>query len=272
MHVHGAFVDPSVLEHLKTVKTIDLWCAQPDIWTGHNKRRLLSSFFAKLGSYDNTQKLFIGTQDNDESWFGNTLARCLSTPVDPSAKLEKLQDLSLYGVSLCASLYIGLASIVKFENLTNLTLWKCHFTSRIIAGLAGQSRTVLFNLKRLALCISTTPEHSLTRSLETLLDHCPKVQDLCLEWKADRDGSWPAFLTNSLNKIGRNLRLLSLEASSRAVDEDTLDPEIFKRICAACPNLEQLGYSISEEAMVKFESGFYLNLVTFTPFLRMYGR
>jgi hypothetical protein len=120
-HVHGAFVDPSVLEHLKTVKTIDLWCARPDRWTDHNER-LLSNFFAKLGSYDNTRKLFIGTQDNRESRFGNMLTRCLSIPVDPSVKLGKLQDLSLYGVSLCVSLYTGLASIVSFEDLTNLAL------------------------------------------------------------------------------------------------------------------------------------------------------
>jgi hypothetical protein len=120
--------------------------------------------------------------------------------------------------------------------------------------------------------MSLTVEQPLNRNLEMLLGRCPKLQDLCLEWTADQVGWWPAFLTNSVNKIGQNLRLLSIENPSRKVDEDTMDPEIFKRICAACPNLEQLGYSISEEAMADFESGFYSNLVDFTTLCSMYGR
>jgi hypothetical protein len=262
-HVHATIMDPQVFRLLESIRTIDLWFPRvPDV-----PLEPLTGVLSRLSAFNDLERLFIGTSDDETGEVGDHLVRCLSSPTENLGKLKACREMSFYGVSVGAPLHQGLAKSVDFDCLTHLTLWRCFATEEFLACLVGARDAPGLSLKHLAISLAVDTHPQSDRTLLLLLGYCPKLTSLCLEWNSEL--GWRSDFLQSLDTIGENLRILSLHNQGGYYDhhemtDDTLAPQEFKRICTACPNLEQLGYTISDRYLVTQWSGvFYLNLVSF---------
>jgi hypothetical protein len=168
----------------------------------------------------------------------------------PPTKLEKLRELSLFGLPLNMSLHEGLVSLIDFQQLTHLTLAQCELLPEFLANMVESINGGTLSLQHLGLEIPDIPqgsEQSFNRDFDLFLRRCKHLRSFSLVWQQS-DTSRPRCLLNALEHLGKELKLLSLHWDGPN-DIETLEPEQLKQVCTLCPNLEQLGYQISDKKL-----------------------
>jgi hypothetical protein len=195
-----------------------------------------------LKSCRNLKRLFLGMKDTNAMFRGNPTTG-LSEPIKHSIQLKALRELSLYDLVLDSSLYKSLTNIVEFRRLYSLTLKYSGPMEEFLASLVGGIGDHSLELRHLALL---NTDQDIAPSLEMLFDRCANLKSLCLEWN-NEDGS-PVTILKSLDRIGDGLTMLSLHPYY-SFDHNALGPEELEQICSKCPNLEQLGFALSDRKL-----------------------
>jgi hypothetical protein len=161
----------------------------------------------------------------------------------------------------------GLVGIVDFWQLTHLTLLQCSSLSEFLAALVKGTNREDLKLGHLALDIPIvipSSEQSFDRDFDLVLRRCKRLRSFCLECSYS-DVSRPRCILNALQHVGDELKLLSLHRRKESSDDaETLEPEQLRQMCNLCPNLEQLGYQISDKMLLKdvYRYGTYNNIVS----------
>ncbi|KAH7066228.1 hypothetical protein BKA63DRAFT_157810 [Paraphoma chrysanthemicola] len=147
-----------------------------------------------------------------------------------------IKVLTLCGLSL-SLLEPSFAQIVHLPTLAQLTLWSCSGAHEFLTAIVQSPNFAALRLRHFGLEIHPDSEQFIEEPLEALLGSSMCLSSLCLQWDGAR-GYEPRALLSEIQKIGTNLRILSLHG----MQVEPLGLAEFGKVCKSCPNLEQLGY------------------------------
>jgi len=220
------------------LKSVDLWL------TDCNDIGSTSNPHPTFGLDVCLESLCLAASNGTGVHYATAINRLLNAKPRLWVKQTALKALTLRGLSLSV-LHTSLTRVVEFARLSNLVLWDCAGTHKLLEGITRKSSLMGSYLKLLALNIHPDSEVHIDAPLGMLLGSCTSLTSLCVQWDTDR-GYEPKSLLDNISKVGKSLLCLSLHATSERED-DILSSEDFEKICHDCPNLEQLGYRFDEE-------------------------
>jgi hypothetical protein len=152
-------------------------------------------------------------------------------------------------------LFKGLSTLYDLSTLTNLSLQDCRHAEGFLTDLGEAFKGTELALQHLAVDIdapySTSVESTFTECLIDVFETCPSLKSLHVGWRTGPPA--PDYLLAKIRSLGSNLTLLSLFIKNRAYVIAPISSSDFDALCVACPNLQQLGYSIWEEAFLCVE-------------------
>jgi hypothetical protein len=170
-------------------------------------------------------------------WSG--MNKKLETPIGfaPTIRMPKLKELSLEGLEL-GHLYEPLSRLIHFAALSHLSLVGSRYSGPFTSALVKSLRVTGLQLEHFATNICVEDEKAdFGTHTAALFPIDPNIKSLHFS-----SGSY-ALLTNLLS-VGPQLRVLSLDNCK--LDQSWLEDN-FASICDAFPNLEQLGWQLSEK-------------------------
>jgi hypothetical protein len=166
--------------------------------------------------------------------------------------MPNLRELALENWNLDNS-YHPLSRLFDFGALSRLSLTGSKHTLQFILALSTNAPLSQLKLEHVATgCdpgyVDEAGYHPSRTFLTDILDVTPNISSLYINnwgWDDKYERQVAAF-----HLIGPQLKALSFDYDEVDLNEPPLTEDGFDGICTACPNLEQLGYVISEAAYV----------------------
>jgi hypothetical protein len=177
----------------------------------------------------------------------------------PTSCMPKLRDLTLEDWNL-DNLYHPLSRLFDFSALSRLSLTGSKHTLQFISALSTNAPSSGLKLEHIvtgghfkdsddeAYYFEWHSDPNSRTYLVDLLDVAPNISSLHIN-----NGAWHdnhKRQVAAVHSIGPQLKALSFDFGMTDSGEPPLTEDGFDDICTACPNLEQLGYLISEAAYV----------------------
>lgn len=238
-----------------SIKTLDLWISegQEVDHLGH----LLAT------SSPHLKRIFLGRALDTHGGEYLSMPSCkplweaITQSEQSTTKQLRITALSLYSLDV-RDAFTPLTKLVDIQALTHLTLWGLASLKQFLMDLEASIRGSELRLRHLALAINPLDTLYIDQPLSSIFDHAPHLESLHLKWKHHWDEEYrPVALLDKISSIGKNLRSLSLHYRNNSEGPTfetvpvapSLEYNDFVKICAALPNLEQLGYQIHENCL-----------------------
>lgn len=222
----------------KGLRALDMWLTKPA--TAVSRQMKPSTFDTDI----RLERLCLAAANDSGVDYCSAISRTLQISKRHWITQDTIKSLTLYGLALDV-LHDSQTQIVHLSALTQLTLWNCSNTHILLNRIVQSPSFASLKLKHFGLTIHADSERYVEEPLGALFRSSTCISSLCLQWDSSRS-YYPHELVKHIEKIGRSLRLLSLHSTLALEESQPLDDTDFRKVCESCPNLEQLGYRISE--------------------------